>query len=107
MTPGIGKPIPGTLINISAGGLCLLVNPQHKETCAMGRHFWLRLDLDQETGRLWEIGKIVHIKETDNGNHRLGVRFELAFHPDHGKCVQEAICAFIAEQQRRQLQRAR
>lgn len=100
--PGTGPPVWVSLINISGGGASILV-----ETGLPFVRFWMSLDLGDPEGRLWVIGRIVHVQDCNLLNQRLGVEFDYTHHPLHRRTIEDVLCRFAAAEQRRQLQRVR
>lgn len=105
--PQLGDRFDGLLMDISGGGMALLV-PHHIEPLL--RHetpFWLRITLPDLPDPLLAVAKAAHWRREAADALRVGFSFTFDHNPAHQRVVNDQICRLAAHYQRLQLQRKR
>lgn len=103
--PEVGPKFSASLLNLGGGGIGLRVSPNDSQV--LGRHkvLWVRFGLPPVLQTpICATGKVVHTHIESNHDIYAGVAFDFSFNPSHQRFVVDQICAYIAHQQRSQLQ---
>ena len=88
LLPDVGPMFEARLLNISSGGLGLVVGPAEVSNLDRSRHLWLRVDLrPQVPVPVALTTKRAHIHLDSSGNTYQGLCFEFSFNPEHQRFV--------------------
>ncbi len=103
LLPDVGSPFSGRLLNISGGGLGVLVNHEDIQTATSRSFLWLRMDLRPIIPEPVAVtGRIAHTHMDSTQALYLGVAFDFAANPAHRQFVAELFAQYMDELQRRQ-----
>jgi hypothetical protein len=95
------------MINLSTGGVSVLVRRQHLRRASYNERFFLTFALPETEGEFCMVGSVRHTQTIDvSGSLRVG----FAFHPWGGRDLnadQRSISRFITQHERRLLRRRR
>lgn len=103
LLPDVGPMFKASLLNLSGGGLGLLLN--QTETRALGsRPFvWMRLDLRPDVAAPIAVtARVAHTHIDSGQNLYAGMAFDFAHNPPHREFVVETISKYVEALQRRQ-----
>lgn len=99
--PDVGPRFTGRLVNMSGGGLGLLVGPDHSAALNLQPFVWMRVDLRPHMPLpLALTARRVHTHLDAAQNVYAGFSFEFAFNPAHQKFVTEVMTACVDSMQR-------
>lgn len=103
LLPDVGPGFAARLLNISGGGLGVLVEQDDIQTATSRPFLWLRMDLRPIIPEPVAVtGRIAHTHMDSTQNLYLGVAFEFAANPAHRQFVADLFAQYIEELQRRQ-----
>lgn len=103
--PEVGPGFTGHLVNVSGGGLGLLVDKADGGSVQQLKNYWLQLDLRPGIpAPLGLAGKIVHTHFDSSMNVYCGLAFEFNGNVEHRDFVVGEITEYVAALQREQLQ---
>lgn len=108
LLPQVGPMFTARLLNLSGGGLGLLLGSG--EAAAADRHhaFWLRIDLRPQIPLPLAVSaKRVHCHLDSHGQTYAGMAFDFAFNPSHQRFVTELMTRYVEELQTKQRQAPR
>jgi len=106
--PEVGPRFPAQLVNISGGGLGLVVAPEDAAAAEELRLYWLRIDLRPYIAAPIAVtGKIVHRHTDSTMSVYCGVAFEFGFHAAHRPFVVDQVNKAVARIQQAQLDQSR
>lgn len=101
--PDVGPVVTGRLLNMSGGGLGVLINHEDIQTATSRAFLWLRLDLRPIIPEPVAVtGRIAHTHMDSAQNLYLGLAFDFAANPAHRQFVAELFAQYIDELQKRQ-----
>lgn len=103
LLPQVGPVFSAHLLNMSGGGLGLMVSPA--EAASMDRHhsFWLRIDLKPQVPvPLAVSAKRVHCHLDSHGHTYAGMAFDFTFNPGHQRFVTDLMTQYLDQIQARQ-----
>jgi hypothetical protein len=94
--PEVGPSFSATLLNISGGGLGLMVDRSEARGIGRSPLMWMRVDLRPEIpAPLAMTARIAHTHLDPEQNVRLGIAFDFTFNPAHRDFVVSQIGAFV------------
>jgi len=100
LLPDVGPRFTAELVNISGGGLGLLVPPSEAAGLERARFLWMRLDLRPDVAApIAMTGRLVHTHMDSAQNVHAGLAFEFGFHPGHRDFVIREVCALVTRLQ--------
>lgn len=103
--PEVGPPFKAQLLNVSGGGLGLLVAPQDAAALASRSYVWTRLDLRPHIPAPVAVtARIAHTHIDSGQNVYAGLAFDFAHNPSHRKFVVDLFSQYIEALQRQQRQ---
>lgn len=103
LLPDVGPAFTGRMLNISGGGLGLLVDQADAQTATSRAYIWLRMDLRPIIPEPVAVtGRIAHTHLDSTQALYLGVAFDFAANPAHRQFVSELFAQYMEELQRRQ-----
>lgn len=103
LLPDVGPGFNARLLNMSGGGLGIMVNHEDIQTATSRPFLWLRMDLRPIIPEPVAVtGRIAHTHMDSGQNLYLGVAFEFAANPAHRQFVADLFAQYIEELQRRQ-----
>lgn len=106
--PEVGPKFNAMLVNVSGGGIGLMIDRSEASAVDRARLFWIRIDLRPQVPA--PIGMTTRLAHThiDSTQHiYAGLAFEFDFNPSHRDFVVEQICRYVTLLQREQLQIAK
>lgn len=96
--PEVGPGFHAKLVNISGGGLGLIVSPQEASGLDRARFLWMRVNLgDDLPAPLALTGKVVHTHIDSAQSVHVGLAFEFGFNPSHREFVISQVCGMVAK----------
>lgn len=96
--PEVGPGFHAKLVNISGGGLGLVVSPQEVSGLDRSRHLWMRVNLgDDLPAPLALTGKIVHTHMDSSQSVHVGLAFEFGYNPSHREFVISQVCGVVSK----------
>lgn len=105
LLPEVGPRFTAELVNISGGGLGLIVPPGEASGLDRARFLWVRLDLRPDVpAPIALTGRLVHTHMDSAQNVHAGLAFEFGFNPDHREFVVGEVCTLVARLQSLQVQ---
>ena len=103
LLPEVGPAFTGRMLNISGGGLGIMVNHEDIQTATSRAFLWLRMDLRPIIPEPVAVtGRIAHTHMDSSQCMYLGVAFDFAANPAHRQFVAELFAQYMDELQRRQ-----
>lgn len=103
LLPDVGPTFTGRMLNISGGGLGILVNHEDIQTATSRSFLWLRMDLRPIIPEPVAVtGRIAHTHMDSTQSLYIGVAFDFAANPAHRQFVAELFAQYMDELQRRQ-----
>ncbi len=101
--PDVGPGFTARLLNISGGGLGLLINHDDIQTATSRAFLWLRMDLRPIIPEPVALtGRIAHTHMDSTQSLYAGVAFDFAANPAHRQFVAELFAQYMEDLQRRQ-----
>ncbi|TVQ62688.1 MAG: PilZ domain-containing protein [Phycisphaerales bacterium] len=105
--PEVGPRFGAHLVNVSGGGMGIMVSKEEASAAEELRLYWLRMDLRPYIpAPLAVTGKIVHRHIDSSMSAYCGVQFEFGFHAAHRPFVVEQVNRAVAQIQQAQLERS-
>ncbi|MCC7390002.1 MAG: PilZ domain-containing protein [Phycisphaerales bacterium] len=96
--PEVGPGFGAKLVNISGGGLGLIVSPQEASGLDRARFVWMRVNLGKDLpAPLALTGKVVHTHIDSAQSVHVGLAFEFGFNPSHREFVISQVCGVVAK----------
>lgn len=100
LLPEVGPRFTAELVNISGGGLGLIVPPSEASGLDRARFLWMRLDLRPGVAApIAMTGRLAHTHMDSAQNVHAGVAFEFGFNPGHREFVVREICSLVTRLQ--------
>lgn len=94
--PEVGPKFQASLMNVSGGGIGLLVEPDEAAGLERSRLIWMRIALRPTIPEpLGLTARIVHTHLDSGQNRYAGCAFEFAFHPEHREFVVQQISDYV------------
>lgn len=88
LLPDVGPGFRAKVVNISGGGLGLVIPPEESSGILRARFLWMQLDLRPEIiAPIALSGRIVHTHMDSAQNTHAGLAFEFGFNPSHREFV--------------------
>ncbi len=104
--PEVGPRFGAQLVNVSGGGMGLMVGKDEASSAEELKLYWLRMDLRPYIpAPLAVTGKIVHRHIDSSMSVYCGVQFEFGFHAAHRPFVVEQVNRAVSQIQQAQLER--
>lgn len=106
--PEVGPKFNAKLINVSGGGIGLMIDRDEASAVDRTKLFWIRVDLRPHVPA--PVGMTTRLAHThmDSTQHvYAGLAFEFDFNPTHRAFVVDQICRYVTMLQREQLQIAK
>ena len=97
LLPEVGPGFRANLVNISGGGVGLVVPPQEASGLDRARFLWMRINLGEDLpAPIALTGKIVHTHMDSAQSVHVGLAFEFGFNPSHREFVISQVCGVVA-----------
>lgn len=94
--PDVGPRYPAKLVNISGGGVGLVIDPEDASSFARSTIVWLRIDLRPRIRvPLGVTARVAHSHRDSAQNLVAGLAFEFQFNPPHRAFVVDQICRYV------------
>lgn len=107
LLPDVGPGFTASLVNISGGGLGLLIPPTESSGIERARHLWMRVRLNADAPTpIAMTGRLVHTHMDSLHNVHAGIAFDFGFNPSHRGFVVEQIGRLVNKLQTGQSRRA-
>ncbi len=98
LLPEVGPGFQAKMVNISGGGLGLVVSPQEASGLDRARYLWMRVDLGPDMPvSIALTGRIVHTHMDSAQSVHVGVSYEFGFNPAHREFVISQICGVVSK----------
>ncbi|MGQ0627378.1 MAG: flagellar brake domain-containing protein [Phycisphaerales bacterium] len=102
LLPDVGPMFEGRLLNLSGGGLGLLLGHNESVAADRARYLWLRVDLRPEVPVPMAItAKRAHSHLDSTGNVYAGLAFDFGYNPEHQRFVFELLSSYVDHLQQR------
>jgi hypothetical protein len=103
--PEVGPPFKAKLLNVSGGGLGLLVAPEDAAALNSRSYVWLRVDLRPHIPAPAAVtARVAHTHTDSSQNIYAGLAFDFAHNPSHRKFVVDLFAQYLDALQRQQKQ---
>ncbi|MBX3407507.1 MAG: hypothetical protein KF869_12175 [Phycisphaeraceae bacterium] len=103
LLPDVGPAFTSRLLNLSGGGLGLLVNHEDIQTATARPYLWIRMDLRPLIPEPVAVtARIAHSHIDSTQSLYLGLAFDFAANPGHRQFVADLFGEYLHELQRRQ-----
>jgi hypothetical protein len=103
LLPDVGPAFTSRLLNLSGGGLGLLVNHEDIQTATARPHLWIRMDLRPLIPEPVAVTtRIAHSHIDSTQSLYLGLAFDFTANPAHRQFVADLFGGYLHELQRRQ-----
>lgn len=103
LLPDVGPAFSARLLNLSGGGLGLLVNHEDIQTATARPYLWIRMDLRPLIPEPVAVtARVAHTHIDSTQSLYLGLAFDFAANPGHRQFVADLFGAYLQELQRRQ-----
>ncbi|MCW5775099.1 MAG: PilZ domain-containing protein [Phycisphaeraceae bacterium] len=97
LLPEVGPGFTARLLNVSGGGLGLLVEPENAQTLHLSHYLWMRVDLRPHVpAPIAMTGRVAHCHTDSTGCIHAGVAFEFGFNAGHREFVVEQVGRCVA-----------
>ncbi len=106
-SPDLGSPMDGRILDLSAGGLAVLVGTERQQEIEPHECFWIEMNLPGLGLPLRAVGRKVRCASETPESLTLAMAFTFTHHRAHETFVTDTLCRVAAGEQRRQLQRQR
>ncbi|QNN22128.1 hypothetical protein HED60_07535 [Planctomycetales bacterium ZRK34] len=106
-SPCLGDDFPTKLMDVSAGGLGVLVKREMDWLLPTAPLLWTKIVLPDIEEPLFAVSRLAHWREESDVYFRLGLCFNFDHNPSYRSFFVDQLCRFSAEFQRQQLQRKR
>jgi hypothetical protein len=108
LLPEVGPMFRASLLNVSGGGLGLLVAPEDAPALGARPYLWIRLDLRPHIPAPASVTARVTHTHTDSGQHiYAGLAFDFGHNPAHRKFIVELFGQYVESLQRAQRENTR
>jgi c-di-GMP-binding flagellar brake protein YcgR len=108
MLAGVGPSFQANLLNISGGGVGLVVAREDMASLESSRSFWLRVDLrPQIPAPIGITTRLAHHRIDSSQNIYAGLAFDFDHNPPHRRFVVDQITRYVAALQQQQIDAAR
>ncbi|MGD9688984.1 MAG: hypothetical protein AB7K52_01480 [Phycisphaerales bacterium] len=103
LLPQVGPMFQAHLLNMSGGGLGLMLGPGEAATADRHHAFWLRIDLRPQIPLPLAVSaKRVHCHLDSHGHTYAGMAFDFTFNPGHQRFVTELMTQYLDQLHQRQ-----
>lgn len=107
LLPEVGPMFKASLLNVSGGGLGLMVNPSDSAALGSRPYVWLRVDLrPQIPAPIAVTCRVAHTHVDSSQAVYAGLAFDFSHNPAHRKFVVDQFCGYVEALQRTQRKRA-
>jgi c-di-GMP-binding flagellar brake protein YcgR len=97
LLPDVGPQFSAKLVNVSGGGLGLVVAPQEASGLDRARYLWMRVDLGSDLPvPIALTGRLVHTHMDSAQSVHVGLAFEFGFNPGHREFVISQVCGVVS-----------
>ena len=97
LLPDVGPRFCAKVVNISGGGMGLLIPPEESSGILRARFLWMRIDLRPEIiAPIALSGRVVHTHMDSAQNTHVGLAFEFGFNPAHREFVVTQLCQMVS-----------
>lgn len=94
--PEVAPSFRAELLNISGGGVGLLIAPSEAAALDLSRILWMRIDLRPRIAApIGVTARVAHTHRDSEQNLHAGLAFEFQFNPPHRAFVVEQICRYV------------
>jgi len=98
LLPEVGPAFTAKLVNVSGGGLGLVVSPQEASGLDRARFLWMRVNLGPDLpAPIALTGRIVHTHMDSAQSIHVGLAFEFGFNPGHREFVISQVCGMVSK----------
>jgi c-di-GMP-binding flagellar brake protein YcgR len=99
--PKVGPEFHARLLNMSGGGLGLLL-PPGDNPFNHGRYFWIALDLRPDVAApIYLTAKLAHTHLDSHQQVYVGLAFDFTFNPEHQRFITEVMSRYVEQLQQR------
>ncbi len=96
MLPEVGPSFPAKLLNISGGGVGLMIDADDAGGFDQSRILWMRIDLRPRIpAPIGVTARVAHAHRDSEQNLIVGLAFEFQFNPPHRVFVVDQICRYV------------
>ncbi len=96
MLPEVGPSFPAKLLNISGGGVGLMIDADDAGGFDQSKILWMRIDLRPRIpAPIGVTARVAHAHRDSEQNLIVGLAFEFQFNPAHRAFVVEQICRYV------------
>lgn len=97
LLPQVGPSFAASLVNLSGGGLGLLVEPSDSAGLDRVRYLWLKVSLGEDLpAPIALTGRVVHSHIDSMQRVHLGIAFEFGYNPSHRDFVISQVCGVVS-----------
>lgn len=97
LLPEVGPGFTARLLNVSGGGIGLLVEPEDAHTLDRSHYLWMRVDLRPHVpAPIAMTGRVAHCHTDSSGRIHAGVAFEFGFNAGHREFVVDQVGRYVA-----------
>ncbi|VAX40349.1 hypothetical protein MNBD_PLANCTO03-2323 [hydrothermal vent metagenome] len=97
LLPEVGPGFKAKLINISGGGMGLVVSPQEASGLDRARYLWMRVNLGPDLpAPIALTGRMVHTHMDSAQSVHVGLSYEFGFNPAHREFVISQVCGVVS-----------
>lgn len=97
LLPDVGPGFQAKLVNISGGGMGLVVSPQEASGLDRARYLWMRVNLgDDLPAPIALTGRMVHTHMDSAQCVHVGLSYEFGFNPAHREFVISQVCGVVS-----------
>lgn len=97
LLPEVGPGFTASLLNVSGGGMGLLIEPEDAQTLARSHYLWMRVDLRPHVpAPIALTGRVAHSHTDSSGRIHAGVAFEFGFNAGHREFVVDQVGRYVA-----------
>ncbi len=97
LLPEVGPGFSASLLNVSGGGIGLLVEPEDAQSLDRSHYLWMRVDLRPDVpAPIAMTGRVAHCHTDSTGRIHAGVAFEFGFNAGHREFVVEQVGRCVA-----------
>jgi hypothetical protein len=105
LLPEVGPMFSASVLNVSGGGVGLLVGRSEGGSLERARTFWIRINLEPQIPvPLGVAARLAHQRIDSRQDIYAGYAFEFSHNPAHQTFIVEQICRYVALIQRQQLE---
>lgn len=96
LLPEVGPSFPAKLLNISGGGVGLMIDAEDAGGFDQSRILWMRIDLRPRIpAPIGVTARVAHSHRDSEQNLIVGLAFEFQFNPPHRAFVVDQICRYV------------